>query len=320
MRRMKGSCRVTQRGAGQKSLGTPQPSPAGAAGRTCLCCSSLWRQGWAERQHRIPNVPCRKLTTSTTLHFKERKYFFYYRHSTGTGTAWELLSSTGHSKPTQTSFLTEVAGLVCFSVRWIILCPLGLIPASFCRKTSYHLSSANCLITSHWCQQQQGLVTSSLCPRTPQICPFAATPRSHRSVFAGPWYISAIRTPSNTIHGDSLGYTTNHNRFPAGGGCDRSCLIRNLRVGKFRSPLKHKVAFSVFFVLFVSFYPSLHYSFQGLMKLKKERKENETQTLIGVPSAHTVSINCPVSCCNWAQKSSPSAKLQILEALWVKWS
>lgn len=129
--------------------------------------------------------PCRQRgapsQTPTTPNLKERKFLFYYSRSASTGTAWELLNSTGHSKPTQRSFPTEVTGLVCFTVRWIRLCPLGLIPKSFSRKDSCQLSSVNCLIASdptdvdsnkgwsplHCAPEQCTCVTTHLSPLQP---------------------------------------------------------------------------------------------------------------------------------------------------------
>lgn len=165
MWRMKSSYRVTQTGTDQKSLRIPHLLPPGSADSALPLLQPHWllqlsqKAGLSWQALQDPKVPSRKLTAPNAarglllhrhpLHFKERNFLFYYRHSPSTGTAWELLSFTRHSKPTQRSFSTEVAGLVCFSVRWIIFYSLGLIPKSFSRKDSYQVSSVKCSITSH---------------------------------------------------------------------------------------------------------------------------------------------------------------------------
>lgn len=89
-----------------------------------------------------------------------------------------------------------------------------------------------------------------------------------------------------------------------GRSCDRSCLIAgNLSVGKFRSPLKHKLVFLGFLVLgSCLFYLASHDWFQCLMKLEKERKQN-TDINLGT-RARTLPINCPVPCCNLLRKAA----------------
>lgn len=64
---------------------------------------------------------------------KDRKYLLYYRRSRSTGLACELLISVRYGKSSQGSFPLKLLGLfVCF-IRWIIFCPLGLIPKSLRR-------------------------------------------------------------------------------------------------------------------------------------------------------------------------------------------
>lgn len=156
MWRMKSSCRATQRGTDQKSLRIPHHFPPGSAGSALPLLQLFRRQGWADGHYRIPKVPGGKLTAPRAAQLLHRHplHFIFRKESISFIAAPQpAQAQAGNcSIPQDTanphrSFLTKVAGLLCFSVRWIILCPLGLIPKSFPRKLSYQLSSVNCLIT-----------------------------------------------------------------------------------------------------------------------------------------------------------------------------
>lgn len=154
---MKSSCRVTQTGTDQKSLRIHTTYLQDQQALPCLCCSSLSRQGWADRHYRIPKfqvgssqppVQQRGLLHRHPLHFilREESVSFI----TGAQPAEAQPGNCSVPQQTHTETIPHWScWSVCFSLRWIIFCPLGLIPKSFSRKDSHQLSSVNCLITSY---------------------------------------------------------------------------------------------------------------------------------------------------------------------------